>query len=36
MIVHLKIVVPKAPTPQERELFERLAKESSFDPRSGP
>jgi len=34
MLVQLKIVVPKNLTDRERELFELLAKESSFDPRS--
>ena len=31
--VRLKIVIPPRPTPRERELFERLAAESRFDPR---
>lgn len=31
--VRLKIVVPPKPTPGERELFEKLAAESRFDPR---
>jgi curved DNA-binding protein len=31
----LKIVVPKKLTDEERELFERLASVSSFDPRAG-
>ena len=29
----VKVMVPKKPTAQERELFERLAEVSSFDPR---
>jgi DnaJ-class molecular chaperone len=32
--VKLKIVVPRKLTPKEKELFEKLAKESRFDPRS--
>lgn len=32
--VRLKIVVPKPATDEERELFERLASTSTFDPRS--
>jgi curved DNA-binding protein len=31
----VKIVVPKKPTKAERELYERLAEASSFDPRKG-
>lgn len=31
----VKIVVPRRPTREERELFERLAEVSRFDPRSG-
>jgi curved DNA-binding protein len=31
----VKIMVPRKPTGEERELFERLASVSSFDPRSG-
>ena len=31
----IKIEVPKKPTPEERELFERLAEVSQFDPRKG-
>jgi curved DNA-binding protein len=31
----VKIMVPRTPTGEERELFERLASVSSFDPRSG-
>ena len=31
--VRLKIVTPPKPTEEERELFERLAAESRFDPR---
>ncbi len=30
----VKIVVPKQPTPREKELFEQLAETSSFNPRS--
>jgi curved DNA-binding protein len=29
----LKVEVPKKPTPEERELFERLAQVSKFNPR---
>jgi curved DNA-binding protein len=29
----IKVEVPKRPTPEERELFERLAQVSTFDPR---
>ena len=32
--VKLKIVVPRKLTPKERELFEQLAAESRFNPRS--
>ncbi|MGH9834487.1 MAG: DnaJ C-terminal domain-containing protein [Blastocatellia bacterium] len=31
--VRLKIVIPPKPTPKEKELFEKLAAESRFDPR---
>ncbi|HKX27964.1 MAG TPA: J domain-containing protein [Blastocatellia bacterium] len=31
--VKLKIVIPPKPSPREKELFERLATESRFDPR---
>jgi curved DNA-binding protein len=31
----IEIEVPKKPTPEERELFERLAEVSQFDPRKG-
>lgn len=31
----LRIVVPKSLSPRERELFEHLARESSFNPRGG-
>jgi curved DNA-binding protein len=31
----VKVEVPKQPTPEERELFERLAEVSRFDPRKG-
>jgi DnaJ-class molecular chaperone len=31
--VRLKIVTPTKPTEEEKELFERLAAESRFDPR---
>jgi len=34
LIVELTIVAPPKPSARERELFERLAKESAFDPRS--
>jgi curved DNA-binding protein len=29
----IKVEVPKKPTPEERELFERLAEVSKFNPR---
>jgi len=32
----IEIHVPKKPSPEERELFERLAAVSSFDPREAP
>ena len=32
----IEIHVPKKPSPEERELFERLAEVSSFDPREEP
>ena len=31
----IKVEVPKQPTPEERELFERLAQVSKFNPRAG-
>ena len=31
----IKIMVPKKPTDEERELFEKLAEVSSFNPREG-
>lgn len=34
LLVELKIVVPVEPSPREQQLFEQLAKESSFKPRS--
>ncbi|RSS82179.1 DnaJ C-terminal domain-containing protein [Streptomyces sp. WAC06614] len=33
LYAEVKIVVPAEPTPTERDLFQRLAKESGFDPR---
>jgi curved DNA-binding protein len=33
LYVELKVMVPGRPTPRERELFEELAKVSTFDPR---
>jgi curved DNA-binding protein len=30
----IKVEVPKKPTEEERELFERLAEASRFDPRA--
>src|SRR5262249_28527732 len=33
LYVQLKVVVPTQPSPQERELFQRLAAVSSFRPR---
>lgn len=35
LLVSVQIAVPKELTPRERELFEELAKESAFQPRSG-
>ncbi|MGW0425320.1 DnaJ C-terminal domain-containing protein [Streptomyces sp. NPDC003015] len=34
LYAEVKIMVPAHPTPAERDLFERLAKESQFDPRA--
>ncbi|MEU3776382.1 DnaJ C-terminal domain-containing protein [Streptomyces sp. NPDC032472] len=34
LYAEVKIVVPAEPTPTERDLFQRLAKESGFDPRN--
>jgi curved DNA-binding protein len=31
----VRIMVPKSPSPEERELFEQLAKTSTFNPRGG-
>ena len=31
----VQVLVPKTPTPDERELFERLASVSRFNPREG-
>jgi curved DNA-binding protein len=36
LYAEIKIVVPPKPTARERELFEQLAADSTFDPRSGP
>ncbi|KJY38877.1 DnaJ C-terminal domain-containing protein, partial [Streptomyces katrae] len=36
LYAEVKIVVPPRPTQAERDLFERLAKESRFDPRNPP
>jgi curved DNA-binding protein len=33
LYVGLKVMVPARPSPRERELFEELAKVSTFDPR---
>ena len=33
LLVEIRIVVPKSLSSSERELFERLAKESTFNPR---
>ncbi|RMG41106.1 MAG: J domain-containing protein [Candidatus Dadabacteria bacterium] len=35
LLIELKIAVPKKLSAKERELFEKLSKESSFDPRKG-
>jgi curved DNA-binding protein len=32
-LVEIQIVVPKKPTPQERELYEKLRQIQSFNPR---
>jgi curved DNA-binding protein len=34
LYVELRIVVPRSPSPREREVFEELAKVSTFDPRA--
>jgi curved DNA-binding protein len=36
LYANVRIVVPPSPTPRERELFERLASVSTFDPRRPP
>jgi curved DNA-binding protein len=35
LYTEIKILVPSKPTARERELFEQLAAESTFDPRRG-
>ena len=35
LLVTLRVVVPEHPTPREKELYRRLARESSFEPRKG-
>jgi curved DNA-binding protein len=35
LYARIEIKVPKEPTDEERELFEKLAASSSFDPRKG-
>ena len=32
LLVEIRIVVPDNPSDEERELFEKLARESSFEP----
>ncbi|MCW2733311.1 MAG: DnaJ-class molecular chaperone with C-terminal Zn finger domain [Mycobacterium sp.] len=36
LYAEIKVMVPPKPTARERELFEQLAADSTFDPRSGP
>jgi curved DNA-binding protein len=36
LYAEVKVMVPAKPTARERELFEQLAAESTFDPRRGP
>jgi curved DNA-binding protein len=35
LYAEVKIMVPRKLTPRERELFEALRRDSTFDPRSG-
>jgi curved DNA-binding protein len=35
LYAEVKVMVPAKPTARERELFEQLAAQSSFDPRRG-
>jgi curved DNA-binding protein len=35
LYAEIKVMVPPKPTARERELFEQLAAESTFDPRRG-
>jgi curved DNA-binding protein len=35
LYAEIKVMVPAKPTTRERELFEQLAAQSSFDPRRG-